>query len=64
MPELKLTLKDDQISRIKKAVRDKYGDDERTDGQLVKFDMKQNLKSLVQNYEKKVEVSKIKLTDF
>lgn len=64
MAELKLTLTDSQITRIKKAIRDKYGIDKRKDNQLIKDDMKNYLKSFVRNYEKKVQVSKIKLADF
>ena len=41
-----------------------YGDDERTDAQLVKDEIINHLKSLVSLYEKKVEVAKINLATF
>ena len=64
MAELKLTFSDNQVTRIKKAIRDKYGNDERTDNQLMKIDVKNYIISLVRNYEKKVAVAGLNLADF
>ena len=64
MAELKFTFTGNQVTRIKKAIRDKYGDDERTDAQLVKDEITNHLKSLVRGYEQKVEVRKINLVKF
>ena len=64
MAELKLTFTDSQVTRIKKAIRDKYGEDERTDSQLIKDEITNHLKSIVVAYEKKVEVAKISLAKF
>jgi len=65
MAELKLTFTDSQVTRIKAAVKMKYGKtDERTPTQLVQIDIKDYLKSLVREQEQKVEVAKINLTAF
>ena len=64
MAELKLTLTDSKITRVKAAINDKYGDDRRTINQLVKDDVKGYLKSLVVQYEKRIAVEKISLADF
>ena len=64
MPELKFMLTEAQITRIKKAIRNKYGDDERTDAQLVKDEITNHLKFLVRGYEQEVEVRKINLVKF
>ena len=64
MPGLKFTFTDTQVTRIKSAVRDKYGDDERTDAQLVKDEIMDHLKSLVRNYEKKIAIDKLNLASF
>lgn len=64
MAELKFTFTDTQVKRVKGAIRDKYGDDERTDAQLVKDEITNHFKSLVSNYEQRVEVRKINLVKF
>ena len=64
MAELKLTFTDSQVTRIKAAIKDKYGDDPRTPNNLVQVELKNYLRSLVRQYEQKIEVKKIKLTEF
>lgn len=64
MAELKLTFTDSQITRIKAAVRAKYGDDPRTPNNLVQVELKTYLKYLVREQEQKAEVSKIEPLEF
>ena len=57
MPELKLTLSDKQLAKAKKAVRRRAGaDDERTDGQLLKAFVKDQIAGIVE-YDAKQEAS-------
>ena len=57
MPELKLTLSDKQFAKAKAAVRKRTGaDDERTDGQLLKDYIKNQLAGIVE-YDAKQEAS-------